>query len=155
MLSSQKQSSWITLRGLFKGHKCKVIILCKLHSASREFQEWMHRLRCLVPSPSSSRSIQFGHSFAWATWPETLWPRGIMRSEDSVAENLRCSHGTICFSAFYKIKLENFVAFFFRFWDGWKVKGDLAAEWKRIKGGQEPEEALNNLPAIYYIIKRL
>ena len=31
----------------------------------------------------------------------------------------------------------------------------IAADWKRIKGGQEPEEALNNLPAIYYIIKRL
>ena len=82
-----------------------------------------------------------------------------MRSGDSVAEDLRCRHGTICFSAFYKIKLENFVAFFPASEMGERRSlKRIAADWKRIKGGQEPEEALNmlnNLPAIYYIIKRL
>ena len=54
------------------------------------------------------------------------------------------------------MSLENFVAFFSASEMGERrcLKG-IAADWKRIKGGQEPEEASNNLPAIYYIIKRL
>ena len=54
--------------------------------------------------------------------------------------------------------LENFVAFFSASEMGERRKKRIAADWKRIKGGQEPEEALNmlnNIPAIYYIIKRL
>lgn len=54
------------------------------------------------------------------------------------------------------MSLENFVAFFSasEMSERRCLKG-IAADWKRIKGGQEPEEASNNLPAIYYIIKRL
>ena len=127
------------------------MILCKLHSASREFQEWMHRLRCLVPNPSSSRSIHFGHSFAWTTWPETFWPRGIMRPRDSV-----CGWKPTVFTWYYfffSILLnENFVAFLSASEMGERRSlKRIAAEWKRIKGGQEPEEALNNLPASYLL----
>ena len=47
------------------------------------------------------------------------------------------------------MSLENFVAFFSASEMGERrcLKG-IAADWKRIKGGQEPEEASNNLPAI-------
>ena len=58
---------------------------------------------------------------------------------------------------FFSILLnENFVAFFSASEMGERRSlKRIAADWKRIKGGQEPEEALNDLPAIYYIIKRL
>lgn len=53
------------------------------------------------------------------------------------------------------MSLENFVAFFSASGMGERrCLNGIAADWKRIKGGQEPE-ASNNLPAIYYIIKRL